>query len=184
MRLPTRYRLSVRTPPVRPERADDSSERPPFRSKRISPAATRWLLSHLRHSPARFGATATGVGASLHHLVVAAHRATIGLAGATDFRARAARFGVVLRSEQHSLRAGAANFCAGQECADVAVLGVLASELQAVLHRLEADGIAVKAVVDTLTQLGSHVLRVRHDYSSEVVETGGTYTHQPRRLPL
>jgi hypothetical protein len=72
-----------------------------------------------------------------------------------DLGADAAGAGVQVRAAQHEVGAGGADLNAVQHQADVVRRRVRTALLQAVGHGLQADGVAVLAVVDALAHLGT-----------------------------
>jgi hypothetical protein len=126
-------------------------------ARRLSRSTAR---SRGRHLAARVGAPPTGVGASLHRLVVAHRRAGFGAAIA-DVGADPANRSVAMGSAAHEPARGGADLRAVEQQDDVLRRGVRASLLQAVRNCLQASPVTGVTVLDTARHLVVHVVRHR-----------------------
>ena len=117
------------------------------------------------------------LGTLLHGLIVRAQPSALLGAGAADSSAGAARLDMLMRPEQHGVSARLADARAREQEGDVLLLGMLATKHQAVLYRLEADGVATEALLDTLT----HLLGQRHSGMGHVILLKRVVTTRARR---
>jgi hypothetical protein len=91
--------------------------------------------------------------AVLHHLVASGHPLAVLGTRSTHLSADRARALVEVRSAEHEIGAGLADFCAVEQEANVRRVGVLPAQFQAVTHGCEADVVASSTLIDTLLQL-------------------------------
>ena len=120
--------------------------------------ASHRLMRHRRHASARLGATPTCIRTLRHQLVASAHGPAGCLARPADLGTGRARVHAVIRAAEHEVRRRLTDFRAVEQQPDVMRLGVLAAEVEAVVRRLEADGVAAGAFVEALLHLARRVV--------------------------
>ena len=117
---------------------------------------------HDRHLLATFNASVARIDAALHDRIIVEQGAAFdtGFAGSS---ANAARFGMQRRSSQHEIGTEATEFGAVHHGSDVHGLGVRAPTVQAVLNGLQANVVAIGAVVNAVVHrlLDTGVNRIR-----------------------
>lgn len=116
------------------------------------------LRRHFGHLAARLGALAAHMGATPHHLVAIGQALAIIRATFANIGAHAAGPGVELRTAQHEVCARRADLGAIEQQADMTRFSVLAAHLQTMLCRFKTDCVAVRAVLDALTHVGTDLM--------------------------
>jgi hypothetical protein len=114
-------------------------------------------MNVMRHFLAAFRTTATRFRASFH-LSIIPKFFTLCRATHTHFRANAASIGVHIRTTQHKIFAGMANLLTVLQKANMLIMGVVATFLQAVRNGFDAKMVAFIAILDAVFNFGAAVM--------------------------
>lgn len=124
----------------------------PCRLRHVAGETTAGLRGH---RAARFGTATAGLSAPAHHLIVARQALATLRASLAGLGAETADPTVEFRTPEHEVGARGAGLGAIEQRPDVGGIGMLATHVQAMRRRLDADGVAVGAIGDAVSHLGA-----------------------------